>query len=261
MKIFFSEHNVDYSTYTFDYAVYALMESIQDAPEIYAMGFLPWTGDLTVNYPLFYLARSLRINMERFGDTSENRRINRKLSHLNLDIRCTPIENFDKNDQSFRTLCNDYIRDRFEAGAMTEERLDHILESPVLTHIFTIFNDEGPKAYVLCCMHNEMIHYWFAFFDVEIFQELPLGKWIMWRVLRWAKDANKQLVYLGTCYGTKSLYKVRDHKGVEYFSGFGWNSATKTLKQLCHNDGENHPADGFKRIPDKNEILKKLSSF
>ena len=174
MKIFFSEHNVDYSTYTFDYAVYALMESIQDASEIYSMGFLPWTGDLTVDYPLFYLARSLRINMERFGDTSENRRIDRKLSHLNLEIRCTPIESFDKNDEVFRELCNSYIQERFEQGAMTEERLSHILESSVLTHIFTIFNDDGPKAYVLCCMHNEMIHYWFAFSMLKFLRSFPL---------------------------------------------------------------------------------------
>ena len=43
-------------------------------------------------------------------------------------------------------------------------------------------------------------------------------------------------IYLGTCYGEKALYKVRDFKGIEYFDGVEWNNNIKSLKELCKND-------------------------
>ena len=56
-------------------------------------------------------------------------------------------------------------------------------------------------------------------------------------------------VYLGTCYGEKSLYKVRDFKGLSYFDGNQWDNDVKTLKSKCKSDQE-FITDEFKQDTD-----------
>ena len=60
----------------------------------------------------------------------------------------------------------------------------------------------------------------------------------MFSVINWSADHNLKHVYLGTCYGTKSLYKVRDFKGLAFFDGNKWNSDMKLLKVKCKSDNE-----------------------
>ncbi|MCX6379550.1 MAG: hypothetical protein NT023_08750 [Armatimonadetes bacterium] len=58
-----------------------------------------------------------------------------------------------------------------------------------------------------------------------------------------------QYAYLGTCYQPKALYKVRDHKGCEFFDGTGWNDDKTLLKTLCNADSEPPAsADLFKQL-------------
>ena len=83
-----------------------------------------------------------------------------------------------------------------------------------------------------------MLHYWYSFFDVAYLKSHSLGKWMMWRTIHWAKENNLDYVYLGTCYKEKALYKVRDHKGVEFFDGVRWNEDVELLKYLCKKDEE-----------------------
>ncbi len=69
---------------------------------------------------------------------------------------------------------------------------------------------------------------------------------MMYSVIRWAADQNLEYVYLGTCYGDKSLYKVRDFKGIEFFDGNDWNNDMKLLKQKCKTDAS-FSKDEFKQ--------------
>ncbi|MDV7400299.1 hypothetical protein RZS08_53285, partial [Arthrospira platensis SPKY1] len=86
MKTFRSEFLNNYSTYTFAYAGYAVMESKEDIPLIYSKGYLPYTGNTELHYPVFYQARSLRVNTDLFEDSSENRRVERKISGIDPEI-------------------------------------------------------------------------------------------------------------------------------------------------------------------------------
>ena len=86
MKIIFSEHQTIYSSYTFSYGVYCIREDKDELVHIYEMGFLPFTGDLDIKKEAFYLARSLRIALNNFEDSSENRRVNRLAQPLGIEI-------------------------------------------------------------------------------------------------------------------------------------------------------------------------------
>ncbi len=250
MRLFFSEYRTDYTTYTFGYTAYCQPESASEIPAAYAQGFLPYTGDTSLNDDTFYMARSLRIELDRFEDSSENRRVDRKASELALHMQVTAKEAFDLHDPTFVAFCTEYAAERFAGGEMSTQRFEYVLSRSLLTHLITFRTEERVFGYVLACIHGDMLHYWFSFFDTEYMQSHALGKWMMWKTIRWAKDNGLSHVYLGTCYQPKSLYKVRDHKGIAFFDGRGWNPDASLLKHLCQQDPEPRNADLFKATTD-----------
>ncbi len=246
MKIFFSEYNTDYTSYTFSYAVYCIKEKQEELPGIYARGFLPYTGDLSLSQDIFYLARSLRIDLARYQCTSENRRVDRKVQPLAITMAVVDKAGFDGQDPAFRQFCTTYAEERFAGGSMETDRLQYVLERDTLTHIFTFRTAEKVYGYVFAALQGNMLHYWFAFYDTDYMRSHSLGKWMMWKVIDWAHGQGLAYVYIGTCYKEKSLYKVRDHKGAEFFDGQQWNQDIALLKALCSTDEQPKEKDRFK---------------
>ena len=246
MKIIFSELAPIYAHYTFPHAVYAQPDTDDEIPDIYSRGFLPYSNNPKSSSRTFYLARSVRIDLDRFSDSSENRRVARKVD-MSIEPNCVPRTSFNTKDPSFRSLCMRYIDERFPKGAMSSKRFSYILDHPLTTH-FIDFNDDGGGRIgtVLCSLHKAMMHYWFAFFDHHRMADFPLGKWLMWRCIHLAQQMDLQYIYLGTCYGVKSLYKARDFSGVEFFDGMGWNPDIKELKKRCREDAIEKYTDRYK---------------
>ncbi len=244
MKIFRSESLVDYRTYTFNYAVYCRQDEATETDEIYRSGFLPYSNSLELIQPHHYLARSLRVVLDNFKPTSENRRIDKKIAELKPAIKLWQKKDFD-NHETFQKFCLDYAAVRFD-GAMPEDRFAYIYDWPYLSHIFE-FKDVNQNilGYVFAVMSENILHYWFSFYDLQ-YSRLGLGKWMMFKIIDWSKEQGLKEVYLGTCYGTKAMYKMRDFKGLEYFDGNTWNPDMKQLKQKCKTD-DNFVADDFKQ--------------
>lgn len=247
MKIFRSESLVDYGTYTFNYAIYCLKENKEELPKIYHKGFLPYSNDPNLDHEVFYLARSLRVNLLEFSDSSENRRVNKKIAEMNPSFEVLPIDDFDVNDPSFMKFCKEFADRRF-SESISIKRLTYIFNNRSISHIFRFKLNEKEVGYVISIIEQGALHYWFAFFSLD-FQAYSLGKWMMYSVIQWAADNKLEQVYLGTCYGEKSLYKVRDFKGLSFFDGNGWNSDMKVLKQKCKTDSE-FSTDEFKQDTD-----------
>lgn len=258
MKTFFSENTVDYSSYTFNYAAYALREDGESLSEIYDKGFLPYTGDLSIAEEVFYMARSLRVNLNTFADTSENRRVNRLIEPLNVQLEVIDKSTFDLEDKDFKEFCSAYIKERIGDDNMSWKRWEYILSKPLGSHIFKFYNDEKTLGYVLGAVNEDLLHYWFAFFDTDYMRTHSLGKHMMWRLITWAKENDKKYAYLGTAYKPSALYKIRDHKGLEFWDGSTWNKNAKDLKTLCKTDLEPLEADRFKLLEKKSEFLNKL---
>jgi leucyl-tRNA---protein transferase len=242
MKIFFSEYRNEYFSFSFGYCVYALMETMSDLPALFDAGFLPYSRG-TITKELFSLTRSLRIQLKNFTDTSENRRIDRKVAALNISVNAVPIADFDVNDPNFVKFCTEYAEERFTGGNMEAARLQTLLNRQAASHILVFKNEVQTFGYVLACMHGKGLHYWFGFFDTAYLQSHSLGKWMMWRTITWAKANGLEYVYLGTCYRKKALYKIRDFKGTEFFDGTGWNTDMEILKYLCDVDEKTERTD------------------
>lgn len=248
MKIFYSENNVDYSTYTFNYAVYCLKETEDELDQIYDKGFLPYTGNINLEDELFYMARSLRVNLENFSDTSENRRVNRLIEPLEIQLTPYAINEIEMDDN----FCKGYIEERIGEDNMSFERWEYIKSRPIANTVFEFKNSEGKLyGYVLGVVTENIVHYWFAFFDTDYMRTHSLGKYMMWSIINWSKNNGKAYVYLGTAYKPTALYKIRDHKGLEFWDGSLWNSDIKVLKDWCQTDLEEKNTDRFKLMTEQ----------
>ena len=257
MKIFFSESKPEYQSYTFNYGIYCIKESNDALSDIYQSGFLPYSASTALSYEVFYRARSLRVELDRFDDTSENRRVDRKIESLNIQMEVLYKKQVLSIDQGFIPFCENYISSRI-GEAMSTARLKYILGISIGTHIFRFTKDHETVGYVLAAIDSQIVHYWFSFFDLELMKTHSLGKWMMWSVIRWAMENQKQQVYLGTAYGEKALYKVRDHKGLSFFDGNRWNQDMDLLKSWCKTDQERNATDRFKLAADPEVYIKNM---
>ena len=245
MKIFRSESLPDYNTYTFNYALYCRQDDIAETDEVYRLGFLPYSNSLHLEENYFYMARSLRVELDKFSPTSENRRVDRKIAEINPQIKLIKKADFVR-DADFDIFCLDYAAQRFD-GKMPKERFDYIYNWQYLNNIFEFKDVDNQRlGYVFAVISENIIHYWFSFYDLQ-YSRLGLGKWMMYKVIEWAKENGLQEVYLGTCYGEKAMYKMRDFKGLSYFDGNSWNPDMKKLKAKCKSD-HSFVIDDFKMI-------------
>jgi arginine-tRNA-protein transferase len=258
MKLFFSESNNDYSTYTFNYAVYCVKESNEELPAIYAKGFLPYSSDPSLKDETYYLARSLRVDTTQFDDTSENRRVDRKVAELDIQVTAVPKLEMDIENPEFLNFCLSYAKERFSNDAMDAARFQYILNRESASHLLHFTSRSRTVGYVLAVIEGDSFHYWYAFFDTELMNDFPIGKWLMWRSIHWAKDNGLRYVYLGTCYGKSSLYKVRDFKGTAFFDGMIWSEEMQLLKSYCKSDSEVRPMDRFKQSNQRQQQLDSL---
>lgn len=226
MKLFFSEYQADYSKYYFPYQIYLKREENDDLDKIFSMGFLPSRMKLY----LFYLARSLRVSLDRFKLSSENRRILRKTEDINLEV--VDLKDF-KYHYSIGKLASDFYKKRFGKGVMSAYRIKWLLTSGACTHVIICTDkSKGGKIIGYCpsVMTSNLLHYAYPFYDLNYLNK-NVGMGMMLKAALFAKDKDLKFVYLGTVYTKTSLYKVQ-FSGVEYFSGSGWSDDVSKLKEL-----------------------------
>lgn len=247
MKVFVSESTPHYGSYTFPYAIYCVAESQDELAAVYGAGFLPYTGNwqLGTGFPhnVFYLARSLRVDLHQFRLSSENRRVLRRAGDqvaLGEPLALASAEGAALvGSQAFSDFCCAYADKHFVGGSMSAERLRFVLSRSAATHLFRFGRaNEAPLAYVLAMISpGECLHYWFAWLDDSAMQSMHIGNVAMLSVVQWAQNAGLRHIYLGTVYHEKALYKVRPFSGVQWFTGSHWSSDVVELKRRCALDG------------------------
>lgn len=240
MKRFKSEFAHSYKTYSFGYSEYAELEYDTEVTEAYAMGFLPYSGTPDIKQTL-YMARSARLDLNRFSLNSENRRITKRFDEK-LTKTIAALEDFDYYDETFLSFCLDYFAKRHGPDVMPRQRLLTILESGFPLQIITYRNgDENVVGYAFEVSSDAMGHYWYSFYDLS-YAYKSLGMWIMLDCIRAAQESGKAHYYLGTVYGEKALYKT-NFDALQWWDGNTWNTDTKLLRARSRDD-EHHLVDG-----------------
>ncbi len=230
MKLLFSEYKSDYSNYIFPYAIWAIPEQDETPAMIFSNGFLPSNRELI----LFYLCRQIRIKLNDFSLSSENRRILRKCD--GIELKLLKRDQFEYSDY-WREFCKTYADIKFGKDIMTYQRLDSLFNSKILTHVL-VFTDPGNTKEVglvtLYLEEKSMAYYYYAFYDLNYYQN-NLGMFMMTSAVNYFAQLKFESIYLGTCYSKNALYKTQ-FGGAQFFNGFRWSDNLKELKYMVKRD-------------------------
>ncbi len=231
MKIIFKEHSsVNYEHYEFPYCVYAIKEERDKYKDIYNLGFLPYSNDLNVEDQIYYLARSVRIDLlQHQWHFKQNNVFHKyvndyKADHLKFILQDKTLL---MNDEGFCEWCISNAKN----GFLDKQRLAYILSRPYLKKILTISYKKDVLAHILMVEEDfDFVHVWFSFYDLRK-NDSDFGKWILLNVIEWNKHEGYSYFYIGTCYSNNAFYKLTLSTSTEYFDGLGWNIEVSALKK------------------------------
>lgn len=221
MKYLFGEFTPDYQKYHFPYQIWLKKESGDEVSEIYGRGFLPMR-----NLPgIYYLCRSVRVDLSKFSPSSENRRILRKTEGLSFENQSLHIAS-----TAVYELCKRYLESRFGNKYVSPAGLKSIFGGKIFNRLFVWKDVEKEVGYAVCFENDDLIHYAHAFYEPKYAGKNLGARMILQAVLR-AQETGKKYAYLGTCYNQSAFYKL-EFSGVEFFNGFGWSQNIEELKWL-----------------------------
>lgn len=232
MKILFSESAPDYAGYVFPYAVWGFPEPGERPADALAAGFLPSLPDLS----RFYLCRQVRVRLDRFEPSSENRRILRKGEGIRTEI--VARADFQWTPERHR-FCLDYACRRWSATP-TPERIERIFHFPITTHV-AVFRDATDREIGLVSLlcDGDTWFYSNAFYDPD-HPCRSLGGFLMTETVRRLAERGGRFLHLGTCYSRSALYKTQ-YQGVEFFNGNRWSADLDELKHLIERQEKETP--------------------
>lgn len=231
MKLKFEEHSkVDYSHYKFPYCVYAVKEITDSYTDIYKQGFLPYTNDLSIADEIYYLARSVRIDLQTALFNSKQKNVLNKFAKLfdkkQLSFILIDKEKISENED-FQKWCLDNAKNSF----LSKQRLAYILSRPYLKQLLCIRYDNTVLAYLFIVTEaQKFVHVWYSFYDLSVnFNDF--GKWVLLQSLKWSKQQGFRHYYIGTCYSKSALYKLTLSPFTTYYNGKEWVSDISELKK------------------------------
>jgi arginyl-tRNA--protein-N-Asp/Glu arginylyltransferase len=230
MRLFFSEYKSDYPHYIFPYSIWAMPDEGEQPSRLFTCGFLPNSRNLD----RFYLCRQVRVRLEKFSASSENRRIMRKGE--GLEYRFIPRDQFHYSEQ-WREFCKKYADEKFGPDVMSYERLDSLFQSRIISHVMVYADAASQKDIGLVMLYVEppaMAFYYYSFYDLDYFSR-NMGMYMMTCTVQHMKNLQMEFIYLGSCYSRNALYKTQ-FEGFEFFNGFRWSSDLEELKSLIERD-------------------------
>ena len=217
---------------------------------IYAKGFIP----TRIQRDLYYMARSTRINLENFSESSELRRVDRKVE--GLTVTAVKLSDFEY-DYTLGKQMKDFYDARFGNKTLSAQKAKWLFTSGVFSHVLTYRIDESDDiiGYCIANINDNAMHYAYPFYSLEL--DLPnLGMGMMLKAAQYSKEQNIKMMYLGTSYTEKSLYKTQ-FPGFEWFTGNTWNSSVAELKEIIRNSP---PVNAFKETENREELIQSIKT-
>lgn len=176
--------------------------------------------------------RSLRINLNEFALSSENRRILRKTVDLTMNVVKLPYENY---HWSIHKMAKDFYTKQGGEGTFSASKVKELFTQPEENNFNIVFAysiNNNTIGYCVSYSNNDLVQYSYPFYDLEISKENKnIGMGMMIRAIEWAQKERKQFVYLGSVVTQQSLYKLQ-FNGVEWWDEdqAGWNKNLGELK-------------------------------
>lgn len=237
MRFFSSELGQEYAkTYTFAYCNYGVLEDGDKISDMYARGYLPYSGSKE-SKGMFYMARSGRLYLPEFELDSECRRVAKKFDGKFTRIT-TPLREFEVTEE-FIQFWLSYFARAHGSAVLPREKLMHWLNFGIISHVGT-YKDENGKvvAYSLEVSDETMTHDWYQAYAEELDKQ-SFGMWLLIDIARAAKSRGATYYYPGTVYGGATDYKT-NFPSLEFWNGEAWikDPKNRALKARTSTDSE-----------------------
>lgn len=178
--------------------------------------------------------RSLRINLDKFELSSENRRILRKTESLSYNAKTIPYEGY---TWEIHKLGKDYYSTKFGDSTMSASKIKELFTDSNISNMnlaFEYIYEQASCGYCLCYQNEDLLHYSYPFYDLNLTKDYSnLGMGMMLKAILWSFENNHEYLYLGSVVAKESLYKLQ-FKGLEWFNTEtkSWSEDLEALKNL-----------------------------
>ena len=174
--------------------------------------------------------RSVRINLQNFNLSSENRRILKKVDPLSLRITHLPVTEYDWN---IGKMAKDFYTLKFGPDIMSAQKIKEILtvaEKSNFNALLTYSENGTDVGYSISHLSSSLLHYSYPFYKVnQTTKDTGLG--MMIRAIQYAKEVGLQYVYLGSLQRPTDTYKLQ-FEGLEWFDGIIWKTDSEEVKKI-----------------------------
>ena len=173
--------------------------------------------------------RSVRIDLNKFELTSENKRVLRKVENLDLNIVPLPHQNY---DWRVHKLGVDFYTKKFGEKIFSANKIKELITEKTSNYNRLFEYAAGGETIGYCIVYetSDLMHYAYPFYNLDT-QINNLGMGMMTKAIVWAKENNKKYVCLGSARDTAALYKTQ-FKGFEWFDGEKWRDDIEELKKI-----------------------------
>ncbi len=172
--------------------------------------------------------RSLRIDLDKFELSSENRRILGKTEGLNLNVSPIPYTQY---DWTIHKMGKEFYEKKFGEKTFSAQKIKELItntDKSNFNKLFVYSKDGENIGYCITLETKNILHYCYPFYDLEPnYQNLGMG--MMLKAIVWAKENNKKNIYLGSFQRPTDVYKLQ-FAGLEWFDGHAWQNDLDGLK-------------------------------
>lgn len=180
--------------------------------------------------------RSLRVDLSKFKLSSENRRILNKNPYLIVSVEKLPLGNY---SWEIHKLGKEFYSTKFGDSIMSASKIKEMfndLEKSNMNHVFSYRTNEEQIGFCLTYINDEIVHYAYPFYNLDIPKEKNIGMAMMLKAILWAQENGKKFCYLGSVVDEKSRYKLQ-FEGAQWWDNDTrvWSEDLNKLKTLLNN--------------------------
>jgi len=197
--------------------------------------------------------RSLRVNLNKFELSSENRRVLNKTEDLNLLVSPIPYENY---KWTIHKMGKEFYEKKFgektpalnrPAGSglvFSAQKIKELITDERKSNFNKLLvykKDSDAVGYCIAMETKNILHYCYPFYSLQptTYNLQPTtynlqpnaGMGMMLKAIVWAKENGKKYIYLGSFQRPTDTYKLQ-FSGLEWFDGKEWQNDLEELKKL-----------------------------
>lgn len=176
--------------------------------------------------------RSLRVPLNDFKLSSENRRILNKIQDLKLTTIDLPHPDY---HFSIGKVAKDFYENRFGPNIMSAQKVKEMLtdiNKSNFNTLLTYSRDNTVLGYAIALKTDKILHYSYPFYDLK--SPKDMGLCMMLNAIIYAKELGLEYVYLGSLQRKSDSYKLQ-FSHIEWWNNKEWSSDINSVKEILKN--------------------------